>query len=490
VRTTGPVVTPPAGASVLQFHNHINRDGLFVDPALTRAAAETMHVDAGFAGVVEGNLYASPLYVENGPAGSGAFYVATESNDVYALDESTGRPIWHANLGTAALRTGTGCGNIQPIGVTGTPAVDLDRRVLILDAATAAAGGDIATHTIHALGIDDGTDRWRLDVSTVRDRGGHTFAPQLENQHGAVLIVGGEAYVAYGGYSDCGTYRGWIVGVPLDSPRAAVAFASQELAEGIWNPGGPSSDGASVFAVTGNRLGAATGAWAGSECVLRLRGDLAFMMQSDDYWVPATWNDLDVADLDLGGSGALVVDAPTMSPSSLLVTLGKDGTASVLDRASLGGLGAVPLASSKLSTGELIGAPAWATLPSGTYLVAHSHHGGTGAACPQGTSGDLVAGRFDRNVAGSMSTVWCTDNLGQGSPSITTTDGAHNALVWTIGAEASARLHAWDLETGEPVFTGGGVGDQVSNARRFTTPIAAHGRILVGADGRLFAFKP
>jgi hypothetical protein len=481
---------PPIGASVLVFHNHVNRDGLFVDPALTRAAAAAMHVDAAFAGAVEGNVYASPLYVEQGPAGRGAFYVVTESNDVYALDEATGRPIWHVNLGAAAKNTGTGCGNIQPIGITGTPAVDLVRRILVLDAATADAQGNIATHTIHALGIDDGAKRWHLDASTVRDHAGHAFEPQLENQRGAVLVVSGVAYFAYGGYSDCGTYRGWIVGVPLDSPGAAVAFASQEFAEGIWAPGGPSSDGASVFAVTGNRLGGATGAWAGSECVLRLGTDLTFTMQNADYWVPSTWSDLDTADLDLGGCGALVVDAPTMSPSSLLVTLGKDGTASLLDRAHLGGVGAAALASTPLSTGQLIGAPAWATVPSGTFLVAHSHHGGTGAACPPGTSGDLVAVRFDRTVPGWMSTVWCADNQGQGSPSITTTDGGRDALVWTVGAEGSARLHAWDLETGQPVFTGGGIGDDIPNARRFTAPIAAHGRIVVAADGRVFAFKP
>jgi len=62
--------------------------------------------------------------------------------------------------------------------------------------------------------------------------------------------------------------------------------------------------------------------------------------------------------------------------------------------------------------------------------------------------------------------------------------------VWTVGAQGSARLQAWDLETGQPVFTGGGIGDEVPNTRRFTAPIAVHGSIVVGADGRVFAFKP
>src|SRR5260221_11583306 len=40
---------PKPSASVLQHHNHINRDGFFIDPKLTKAAAATMHNDSAFA---------------------------------------------------------------------------------------------------------------------------------------------------------------------------------------------------------------------------------------------------------------------------------------------------------------------------------------------------------------------------------------------------------------------------------------------------------
>jgi hypothetical protein len=489
--TSGGGAGPPVGASVLQFHNHINRDGFFVDAALTRAAATGMRLDSTFDGTVQGNVYASPLYVENGPGGKGAFYVVTEDDEIYALDEATGKPVWQRSMGASAAQSGAGCGNISPIGITGTPAIDLAARLIVFDAVTTDNQGNIATHAIHALSIDDGNERWKLDVTTVRDQAGGAFSPQVQNQRSAVLVVGGVAYVAYGGNAgDCNRYHGWLVGVPLVDPSKVRAYATPATAAGMWAPGGPASDGTNIFAVTGNREGGSSTAWAGSECVYRFRADLSFSQQSADYWVPSNWNDLDVNDVDLGGSGPLVVDAPTMTPSALVIALGKDGKAYLLDRGNLGGLGVPPLAGTEILSDEIINAAAWANVPSGTYVVAHSSKGGTGTSCPKGMSGDLVAFKLDASAASKTATVWCNDNQGKGSPIITTSDGVHDALVWTAGAETSDRLHAWDLETGQPVFTGGGGADKIPNVRRFTTPIAVHGRVLVAGDGKLYALRP
>jgi hypothetical protein len=482
---------PSLGASVVEFHNHINRDGFFVDAALTRAVATGMRVDPTFDGTVRGNVYASPLYVENGPGGRGAFYLVTEDDNVYALDEATGKPIWQKNVGTPAQKSGAGCGNISPIGITGTPAIDLATRLVVFDAVTADDRGAIGAHTLHALSIDDGSERWELDVATVKDKAGRAFAPQVQNQRSAVLIVGGVAYVAFGGHAgDCNDYHGWLVGTPLADPTRTQAYATPATAAGLWAPGGPASDGTDVFAVTGNREGGSSTSWEGSECVYRFRPGPVFSQESSDYWVPSNWNSLDLGDVDLGGSGPLVVDAPQMTPSALIVALGKDGNAYLLDRGNLGGLGVAPVASATVLSHEIIAAAAWASVPGGTYVVAHSNQGGTGTSCPTGMSGDLVAIKLDPGAPNKMTTAWCNNNQGQGSPIVTTSDGVHDALVWTAGAEASDQLHAWDLETGQPVFTGGTRADRIPNVRRFTTPIAVHGRVLVAGDDRLYALRP
>jgi hypothetical protein len=100
----------------------------------------------------------------------------------------------------------------------------------------------------------------------------------------------------------------------------------------------------------------------------------------------------------------------------------------------------------------------------------------------------IVAG--SAGVAPTMSVAWCADNQGEGSPTVTTSDGTKDALVWTAGAEASNQLHAWDALTGAPVFTGGGTGDSMSGLRHLMTVIAVHGKVLAAGDGRLYAFAP
>jgi outer membrane protein assembly factor BamB len=158
-----------------------------------------MHHDASFAGAVDGNVYAQPLYVANGVGGRGTFYVVTESNGVFALDEATGASVWSRTLGSPAGRSGAGCGNISPLGITGTPYIDLRSRTIYLDAAIGNSG-TIDHHFIHALSIDDGSERagWPLDVSTVTSNG-IAFDPVLQNQRGAVVVVGDTLYVPYGG---------------------------------------------------------------------------------------------------------------------------------------------------------------------------------------------------------------------------------------------------------------------------------------------------
>ena len=92
----------PANASVnvTQVQNNPSHDGLYIAPAFTQAAAASLTRDTGFNGAIVGNVYAQPLYVEGGPNGPMVIAV-TESNNVYALNATTGAIIWQRNVGTA-----------------------------------------------------------------------------------------------------------------------------------------------------------------------------------------------------------------------------------------------------------------------------------------------------------------------------------------------------------------------------------------------------
>jgi len=484
----------PTHNNLLQHHHSARRDGVYLQPTLTRAKAATLQMDTSFNASFVGNVYAQPLYVENGPNGKGAFYVVTEGDDVSALDEQTGTTVWTKSLGTPAGATGAGCGDIFPLGITGTPYIDLPSRTLFVDAVTGNRN-TILQHLIHALSIDDGSERsgWPFDPSTVQFNG-LGFAPVLQNQRGALIVVGSTLYVPYGGHAgDCGDYHGWVIGVPLANPAGAQGWATAAQGGGIWAPGGLASDGSAVFAATGNTFLAQN--WGGGEAILRFQTGPQFSGQTVDFFAPSNWQRLDFGDLDMGGSGPLLVDLPGATPSALVVALSKLGVAYLLDRSNLGGFGrgngrgGEGLFSQQVADGEIINAATAYTTANGTFVTFHGYGGALGLGCPTGQVGDLVALKLAPAAPPSFTVAWCTGSGGEGSPIVTTTDGHSEMVVWAAGAEGTERLYGWDAETGQLLFAGGGPGDLLNHVRRFSTPIAVKGRILVGADNRLFAFR-
>jgi hypothetical protein len=87
-----------AQVNVTQEHNNPSRNGVYVDAAFTPSAAANLTRDLNFNGTIVGNMYAQPLYIEGGPNGPMVIAV-TESNNVYALNATTGAVIWQRNVG-------------------------------------------------------------------------------------------------------------------------------------------------------------------------------------------------------------------------------------------------------------------------------------------------------------------------------------------------------------------------------------------------------
>jgi outer membrane protein assembly factor BamB len=488
------IIATSAGADVLQHHNNGTRDGLYVDPLITRDAVANTHRDFTFRASLPGPTYAQPLYVSNGPEGTAALIVATSQNEVLALNASTGMTLWKVNVGAPVPSSTLPCGNIDPVGITSTPVIDIDSRRLYVAAMATPDGGATRQHLIHALRLDDGSTvpGWPVDVGATASFGGLTFNPTPQNQRGALLLSGPIVYVPYGGhYGDCGDYHGWVVGVPQADPRSPMAWATGAGGGGIWAPSGLATDGTFVYAATGNTIGTTT--WMGGEAIIRFTRGPAFSDNAADYFTPSNWFDLDNADLDVGGTGPVLIDVPGATPSALLVGLGKNGVAYLVDRGNLGGIGTGDgvqregVASELVATGEISNAAAAYTTDSGTYVVFNVAFG-VGVGCPLGQSGDLVALRIGPSSPPTINIAWCAQNQGRGSPIVTTTDGRSEAVIWTTGAFDSNRLHGFDGETGQVLFNGGGEDEQMTAVRHFQTPIAVNGRIFVAADDQLYAF--
>jgi hypothetical protein len=473
------------GASVLELHAGPSRAGAYVDAAFTRTAAATLHRDTTFTATYTGPAFAQALYVDRGGAHD-LVIASTLANQVTAFDP-TGTMVWQTSLGTPQPMPNPAeaadCGDVNPLGIAGTPVIDFASGTMYLDAMI--RDGNAAHHRIFALAIDTGAIRagWPIDVATALAGNPTPFVPAAENQRGGLTIAGGRLYVPYGGHAgDCGHYRGWVVAVPVDKPSAPTAFATVSTQAGAWTPGGVTSDGTSVFAVFGNGQGGSD--WAQSETVIRFGAGATFSNDAHDYWAPSNWSQLDSSDADIAGP-AMPLDLPGATPSALLVAFGKDGNVYLLARNNLGGIGS-PLAQLHATSNEILNTATLYHTANGTY-VAFRGHGATG--CPGLTGGsNVVSVKIAAGNPPTMSLAWCAGNGGNGSPIATTTDGMANPIVWVVGAESDQRLHGYDGDTGAVVFAGGGADDAMGSTSRFITPIVAKGRIFVAANGQLHAF--
>jgi len=471
--------------SVLERNKNPSRDGLFVQPTLTAAAVAKMAPDTGFQATLTGTMVASPLYLENGPGGKGAFYAVTNTNDAFALDETTGAVIWTKNIGPAPAASGAGCGRIMPIGMISTPVIDAQARTIYMAGGVGTAS--IERHEVHALSVDDGSERpgWPVDVSQMT-AGTLTFTPPPQNQRSALSLVNGIVYVAYGGHvGDCGPYHGWVVAIDTKDPKKTGAWATGGQGEGIWATGGMASDGTGVFAVTGNAT-SLTATHLDSEEVVHLTG-LATLDRSTtkNTYYPANWFTMDAADADFGSTNPVYVTIPGSTPASYLLAISKGGGLYLLDPKNLGGLGGHVVLFDLAGGGaaSLHGAPIAYTTPSGVHAAFYEDGG---VLCPNGQMGtNIVSVLLRPGAPPTPRVVWCSQIAGGYSPIATSTDGKSDAIVWYMN---TGGLAAVDGETGAllwedttPVCTG---------AQAWTSPIAVKGRIIVGAGSRLCSWSP
>ncbi|MBI3558316.1 MAG: hypothetical protein HY074_18775, partial [Deltaproteobacteria bacterium] len=443
--------------------------------------------DAGFVAHIEGPTYAQPLYVENAAGGKKLLIVATEQNLVYGLNADTGAQLWRASLGAPVPLEKLPCGNISPLGITGTPVIDLGSRTVFLDAMTTPDGGRTKQHKIYGLSIDDGRARpgWPFDVGAKVEAGGVKFDSAVQNQRPGLALLDGVLYVAYGGhYGDCGDYRGWVLGLPLRDPYRYNAWVAGARGGAVWAPGALVVADNALFATTGNTVGAVT--WSGGEAILKFNAGSSFNATPTDYFAPADWKTLDAQDLDLGGSNAVPVNLSHGDPARLMVAFGKNGKAYLTNRTGLGGI-SDGVASLAVAADPIITAPASYSTDDAVYIFFK----GQGIGCPKNQAGDLVALKVVSGTPPAMKVEWCARQNGMGSPIVTTSDASgSNPIVWSVGAEGDNRLRGFEALSGRLVFESGEKAGAMTNVRRYQTPIIAGGHLFVAADDRVFRFSP
>ena len=413
-----------AQVNVTQEHNNLSRDGLYIDAAFTPAAAADLTRDLNFNGTISGNVYAQPLYIEGGPNGP-MIIAVTESNNVYALNATTGTVIWQRNLGPP-VTSGLPCGNINPLGITGTPVVDLASRSLFFDA---LIDGATKKHFIYSLNVDTGATNagWPVDVNATATYNGITFTSLVQEQRGALALVNGRVYVSYSGYvrrlrqlSRLGCRRGH-----QQSVQCAWLGRQQRSAAGFGDTAALPATAQTCSWSQGTRSTQAATGWAAKQLFVCKPGRL-WTGQPTDYWAPTNWFSLDNSDTDLGGVSATMIDVPGATPSQLVLALGKDSNAYLLNRNNLGGI-ALPVAQANVGgTNRGTSAVTYHT-SQGTYFAFHN-------------DADTVrAYKITPTNPPTIAFAWSMSQSGRGSPWVTTTDGTNNVIVWVAGvAEATS----------------------------------------------------
>ena len=466
-------------SSILTYHGSLDRAGNYVMPGLTYERARGLRLDPSFNATFRGQVHAQPLLWRDPRTGAGVLIVATEEDEVYAFDEKTGAQKWMRTLGKPAPSAGFHCGGVWPLGVTGTPVIEKARATLYLDAVVMRDGKP--RHEVDALSLADGSVEpgWPVDVATALHG---RFDTMVQNQRGALALFGGRVFVPFGGLAgDCGIYHGIVVGFSTAEPGKAVSFVTRARGGGIWAQGGVTSDGKSLFAATGNTIFVKE--WGDGEAVLRFGPDLARPVAQRDYFAPSDWKDLDNRDLDLGGTAPIPLDVPSAKGvRKLILALGKNGDAYLIDRDNLGGIGG-QIASAHVSPARIIASPAVWSASDGVFVAFEAE----GANCPPDKPGKgLVVLKIRADPAPAIDTAWCgAVSSYSGSPIVTTTDGRSNPIVFALGAGGDNRIHAYRGDTGELIAS---TRERMIGTTRLQTLIAADGRLYVAAAGNVYAF--
>jgi len=140
------------------------------------------------------------------------------------------------------------CGNINPLGITGTPVIDPATQAIYFDAAVELPNGP--RHQLFGLSLKDGTvlPGWPIDVADALQRSGRQFDPSVQNQRAALTLLDDTIYIPFAGhFGDCGNYHGWVIGISLHDPSKLVSFETRARGGGIWAPGGLSVVGHELF---------------------------------------------------------------------------------------------------------------------------------------------------------------------------------------------------------------------------------------------------
>jgi uncharacterized protein (TIGR03437 family) len=376
-----------------------------------------------------------------------------------------------ANGATTVSQADVGCNVIPELGITGTPVIDPDSGTIYLIAYTKESGNQYI-YRLHAIDVTSGAELPGSPVE-IQPAG---FVPLAHKQRTALLLANGLIYSSWSGNCDDGIYHGWLMAHDAATLALTDFFNASPGDSGasFWNGGaGPASDPqGNIFVVSANGDFDGDAALAEyDESVLRFTAAPGLLPV--DQFTPFNKLELDIADLDLGSSGALVLPDEAGSPAhpSVLFTSGKEGRLYLLDRQALGG---VQLGTDSGAVASLPVAGSNPTLGSAAYFNGSIYIGPSNSP--------LLAFPVAGAALGSSPSASASNENGYpgATPSISA-NGSSDGIVWAVTADDGGRLLAYDAGNLSVLFDSNALPrDQLPGYAEFSVPTIADGKVFAG----------
>ncbi|HEV2969868.1 MAG TPA: hypothetical protein VGY55_07755, partial [Pirellulales bacterium] len=388
-------LTPAGTPNTLTFHGDAMRTGFNQnETALTPTNVSASFDQVWQSPVLDGHLYASPLYMDNvsiTTGGNGANYTgdgvvagsgktlgvvfaATGGGTVYAIKAfdtngpsgvAAGTILWKTFLGSPSASID---GN--SIGVLGTPIIDAQANRIYVVASVndyLLPMGDpnqgMAVFEVFALNLSNGAviAGFPLAITqpilqAINQNNVNNTASQVlfggagsgqADERGALNLSadGSTLYIPFASYGS--SNGGWLVAVAtgvtngvsngktpaLVSAYSATSSIAQNANGGIWGGGGPAIDSSgNVFVSTGDSPGGTKQA-PGQFGNSVLEFGPGQNLALTGLYTPWNYQTQDTIDTDLGGSAPVIVQMPSGSSATpeLLLTGGKQGNAYLVD---------------------------------------------------------------------------------------------------------------------------------------------------------------
>jgi hypothetical protein len=326
---------------------------------LTETTLNTSNVSPSTFGLlfklpVDDSVFAQPLYMPSvqipGQGTHNVVYVATMSDTLYAFDaDAGGLALWSVNFASTVGATAVALANyvyggnrnlIGNMGILSTPVIDPSTNILYLVASTLENGSIV--YRLHAVNIATGTEPYP-NVVISGSANGQTFNARNQWQRASLVISGSQVVIAFGPFQEEDGnpgYSGWVMAYNKATLKQSGIFSTQGNPRGgsVWQSGRPPVvDGSGyVYVLTANGYYNSNGANNGydgisnfSESLLKL--DPANALALKDWFTPSTWQALDNGDLDLSGSGPMMIPGTTTIAGG-----GKQGVLYLLNSTALG----------------------------------------------------------------------------------------------------------------------------------------------------------